>query len=211
MCHEWSQVATWTSSAPPPSSRGRSTPEWFLPEPNSSRRRMVSSLLSLRRRREVLTGSSMWPDLAKGFLSLSLNITSHSSFVRFVDAEFPEGQSLLDFHVAEVTSDDGLLVIVNHAGNLSSLYISDVVSEYEVGKRLLILALIVINWLVGFEIVSGDKIILCRSSSPWLFRESCTMPKTPHGGPPGWRRCKRIWTRSGSNQAFKTRSRLKLT
>ena len=62
------------------------------------------------------------------------NNTSHSSFVRFVVAEFPEGQSLLDFHVAEVTSDDGLLVIVNHAGNLSSLYISDIVSEYEVGK-----------------------------------------------------------------------------
>ena len=79
------------------------------------------------------------------FFFLSLNNTSHSSFVRFVVAEFPEGQSLLDFHVAEVTSDDGLLVIVNHAGNLSSLYISDVVSEYEVGKRLLILALIVNN------------------------------------------------------------------
>ena len=69
------------------------------------------------------------------FFSLHpFNNTSHSSFVRFVVAEFPEGQSLLDFHVAEVTSDDGLLVIVNHAGNLSSLYISDVVSEYEVGK-----------------------------------------------------------------------------
>ena len=95
---------------------------------------MVSSLLSPRWRKEVLTGSSMWPDLAKGFFSLPLNITSHSSFVRFVVAEFPGGQSLLDFHVAEVTSDDGLLVIVNHAGNLSSLYISDVVSEYEVGK-----------------------------------------------------------------------------
>ena len=95
---------------------------------------MVSSLLSPRWRKEVLTGSSMWPDLAKGFYSLPLNNTSHSSFVRFVVAEFPEGQSLLDFHVAEVTSDDGLLVIVNHAGNLSSLYISDVVSEYEVGK-----------------------------------------------------------------------------
>ena len=97
---------------------------------------MVSSLLSPRWRKEVLTGSSMWPDLAKGFFSSlhPLNNTSHSSFVRFVVAEFPEGQSLLDFHVAEVTSDDGLLVIVNHAGNLSSLYISDVVSEYEVGK-----------------------------------------------------------------------------
>ena len=47
-------------------------------------------------------------------------------------ADFPAGQSFLDFHVAEVTPDDGLLVIVNHAGNLSSLYISDVVSEYEV-------------------------------------------------------------------------------
>ena len=70
MCHEWSQVATWTSSAPPPSSRGRSTPEWSSPEPNNSRRRMVSSLLSQRWRKEVLTGSSMWPDLAKGFFSL---------------------------------------------------------------------------------------------------------------------------------------------
>ena len=49
-------------------------------------------------------------------------------------ADFPAGQSFLDFHVAEVTPDDGLLVIVNHAGNLSSLYISDVVSEYEVNK-----------------------------------------------------------------------------
>ena len=96
---------------------------------------MVSSLLSPRWRKEVLTGSSMWQDLAKGFFSLHpLNNSSHSSFVRFVVAEFPEGQSLLDFHVAEVTSDDGLLVIVNHAGNLSSLYISDVVSEYEVEK-----------------------------------------------------------------------------
>ena len=39
--------------------------------------------------------------------------------------------------MAEVTPDDGLLVIVNHAGNLSSLYISDVVSEYQVKTRFL--------------------------------------------------------------------------
>ena len=147
---------------------------------------MDSSLLSLRRRKEVLTGSSMWPDLAIGFSSLPLNITLHSSLVRFVVAEFPEGQSLLDFHVAEVTSDDGLLVIVNHAGNLSSLYISDVVSEYEVGKTFTNTS------PYCSEIVAGVKMILCRSSSPWLFRESCTMPRTPLGGPPGWRRCKRI-------------------
>ena len=51
-------------------------------------------------------------------------------------ADFPAGQSFRDFHVAEVTPDDGLLVIVNHAGNLSSLYISDVVSEYEVTKEI---------------------------------------------------------------------------
>ena len=64
-------------------------------------------------------------------------------------AEFPEGQSLLDFHVAEVTSDDGLLVIVNHAGNLSSLYISDIVSEYEVGKTFSNKPLLLsIDWLV---------------------------------------------------------------
>ena len=55
--------------------------------------------------------------------------------IRFVIADFPAGQSFLDFHVAEVTPDDGLLVIANHAGNLSSLYISDVVSEYEVTKE----------------------------------------------------------------------------
>ena len=58
-----------------------------------------------------------------------------SSLIRFVIADFPAGQSFRDFHVAEVTPDDGLLVIVNHAGNLSSLYISDVVSEYEVIKE----------------------------------------------------------------------------
>ena len=52
-------------------------------------------------------------------------------------ADFPAGQNFLDFHVAEVTPDDGLLVIVNHAGNLSSLYISDVVSEYQVKTRFL--------------------------------------------------------------------------
>ena len=43
---------------------------------------------------------------------------------RLVVAEFPPTQArLLDFHVAEVTEDGGLLVIVNHASNLSSLYI----------------------------------------------------------------------------------------
>ena len=61
-----------------------------------------------------------------------MRIFLKSSLIRFVIADFPAGQSFRDFHVAEVTPDDGLLVIVNHAGNLSSLYISDVVSEYEV-------------------------------------------------------------------------------
>ena len=63
-------------------------------------------------------------------------IFSFSFPLRFVIAEFPDGQSFLDYHVAEVTPDDGLLVIVNHAGNLSSLYISDVVSEYEVSNNI---------------------------------------------------------------------------
>ena len=64
-----------------------------------------------------------------------MRIFLKSNLIRFVIADFPAGQSFRDFHVAEVTPDDGLLVIVNHAGNLSSLYISDVVSEYEVIKE----------------------------------------------------------------------------
>ena len=47
---------------------------------------------------------------------------------RFVEALFPTEEPLKDFHVCEVTEDGQILIIVNHAGNKSSLYTSDKVS-----------------------------------------------------------------------------------
>ena len=50
---------------------------------------------------------------------------------RFVEAVFPTSAPLRDFHVCEVTEDDQILVIVNHAGNHSNLYTSDRVSPQQ--------------------------------------------------------------------------------
>ena len=66
--------------------------------------------------------------------------------------------------MAEVTPDDGLLVIVNHAGNLSSLYISDVVSEYQVKTRFL-------YSIIHDDYDTGMKMTFTfRFSSRWPFQ-----------------------------------------
>eukprot|EP00092_Neocalanus_flemingeri_P022770 GFUD01024690.1.p1 GENE.GFUD01024690.1~~GFUD01024690.1.p1 ORF type:complete len:2176 (-),score=631.55 GFUD01024690.1:299-6826(-) len=51
---------------------------------------------------------------------------------KFVQAEFPIKLDLINFHVADVSSDGELMVIVNHGGNHSNLYVSDKVNQYEV-------------------------------------------------------------------------------
>ena len=51
---------------------------------------------------------------------------------RFVEAKFPVNLQLVNFHVADVSTDGQLMVIVNHGGNHSNLYTSDKVNEYEV-------------------------------------------------------------------------------
>ena len=50
---------------------------------------------------------------------------------RFVEALFPTEEPLKDFHVCEVTEDDQILVIVNHAGNKSNLYTSDRINPHQ--------------------------------------------------------------------------------
>jgi len=51
---------------------------------------------------------------------------------KFVEAKFPDKHELINFHVADVSSDGQLMVIVNHGGNHSNLYTSDKVDQYEV-------------------------------------------------------------------------------
>ena len=51
---------------------------------------------------------------------------------RFVEAQFPVELPLKNFHVADVSSDGQLLVVVNHGGNHSNLYASVRVGQYEV-------------------------------------------------------------------------------
>ena len=51
----------------------------------------------------------------------------------FVVAESSGGaDSLENFHVAEMTEEGGVIVVASHSANHSNLYISDVVSPYEV-------------------------------------------------------------------------------
>ena len=61
---------------------------------------------------------------------ISLNVVLTT---RFVVAEFSGGtDSRENFHVAEVTEEGGVIVVASHSANNFNLYISDVVSPYEV-------------------------------------------------------------------------------
>jgi hypothetical protein len=52
---------------------------------------------------------------------------------RFIVAEFPQADlPCRGYHVADVTPEGMVMVIVNHNVTYSNLYISDIVSEHEV-------------------------------------------------------------------------------
>jgi hypothetical protein len=47
-------------------------------------------------------------------------------------AEFPNSLPRRGYHVADVTAEGMVMIIVNHNVTYSNLYISDIVSEHEV-------------------------------------------------------------------------------
>ena len=60
---------------------------------------------------------------------------------RMVIAEFPDANpNFLSYYVAEVTEEGSVMVIASHNTTYSNLYISDVVSEFEV---------LIEHWLEG--------------------------------------------------------------
>ena len=76
---------------------------------------------------------------------------------QFVQAEFqPAGLDLLDFHVADVSEDGQVMVIVNHAGNLSNLYISDGVDQYEVSSKIKIIQYNLLMWISNLMVEMSD-------------------------------------------------------
>lgn len=50
---------------------------------------------------------------------------------RFVEAKFSTNEELKDFHVAEVSKDGQIMIVVNHSPNKSNLYISDRISLHQ--------------------------------------------------------------------------------